>query len=215
MHASPSRGTPFAATVVVLVVVMTGGAGWWWLNHRHTVDTLLVGDSITALVGPTNDAQPVDPAGTQIIATPGKRAMEMYPAVEAAGAHPRLAVVNLGTNDLMQSRDPAEAVRDVGTVTDLIDDDACVFLVTVNERMVSATVPDLDARAHAFNDGLTRLAAQRGYHMIDWAKLVLDHDHPGDPGFPMTVDTVHPSPTGMAMLVDSYRSALAATPCAA
>lgn len=124
----------------------------------------VVGDSITVLArDELRSRLAAGPWRAQIRAVNGATTLDMEPAVEAlvAGGPPDQAVVNLGTNDVMQGRSGAATVGTVGHLVELLAGAACIHLVTLNEGMLSFADPGLGARVRAVNAGLVRLAGHR------------------------------------------------------
>ena len=135
---------------------------------------LFVGDSITdqarsALAGslPAEDTLDIE-------AVPGRKFEEMLPfAKQAAEARPAQVVVNLGSNDVLLGEDDAVTSHAMTEMFDLFTGVRCVHVVTVNEGFVFGK--DQAAHARRINDQLRRIAAERGYSVIDWNQMVLDY----------------------------------------
>ena len=169
---------------------------------------LFVGDSITdqarsalAVSLPPEDTLDIE-------AVPGRKFQEMLPfAKQAAQAHPAQVVVNLGSNDVLLGEDDAVTNPAMTEMFDLFTGIPCVHVVTVNEGFVFGK--DQAAHARRVNDQLRRIAAERGYSVIDWNQMVLDYVQSGSVNGPITSDSVHPSDVGKEMLVSAIRHSLA------
>ena len=176
---------------------------------RTTPGTVLVGDSITALLLVDGAPPAIDPDGVEVVAVPGRTAQQMRATVdELADKRPERVVVNLGTNDLLSGRSAAETNDDLAWIIRRFSRGTCVVVVTLNERMVHPDRPQLAADAAAVNRQLRWTAADASAGVVDWAALVGVHDHAGDSLFPMTLDTVHPSISGRSALIEAYQRAL-------
>ena len=203
------RGAPIGldgAAVIAAVAVFVVGLVMLWPSPRQEV--VLLGDSITV---PFDLADDLTVAGkpTQVEAAPGLRVSDAYEAVPAISERrPSDLVVNLGTNDLFTGRSPQEAVDDLERLVDTIGPPGCVHVVTVNEQMVLVDRPDLDAVTAEFNQLLRARAELHGWALVDWARVVEDHEA-DDEAPAATVDTVHPSLVGLALLAEAIERSVA------
>ncbi len=189
--------------VAVLVVVRVS------TEFRTTPGTVLVGDSITALLVVDGAPPALDENGVEVVAVPGRTAEQMWATVdELAMRHPRRVVVNLGTNDLLTGRTVDATSEDLAWIIRRFSAGTCVVVVTLNEQMVNADRPQLAFDAAAVNARIHRIAADSSAGVVDWSALVKAHDHEGDPLAPLTLDTVHPSGSGRSALIDAYRQTL-------
>lgn len=206
-----SGGGAALLVVVVLAVLVVGGVAIMRATRGSTDRVVLLGDSITVAFMDRGQDAPVGGHPSEVKAIAGKRVAELLPAAEeAAAGRPAAVVVNLGTNDLVQGRSAPEVLADLDRVTDVVDDQACVHVVTVNEGILAFDQPDIRTRIQGVNAGLRDLAARRGYRVIEWSALVAQHDVAGDPAHPVTSDSIHPTPAGFALLTQAYDQSVAA-----
>lgn len=196
--------------IVTLVVVVVGMIAVIVAGVRITARprALLLGDSIT-WISSSELSRLQDQYRVTIDGWPGYRVDEMIePAQQAIAAdRPDRAVVNLGTNDVLQGTPIDTSFTSFDRLAGLLGR-ACVRVVTVNEQMQGTDSP-VRPRAVAFNRRLRDWAAERGYGVIDWSAAVREHEQAGEPGGPLTTDSVHPNPAGGALLTDLYRDGLA------
>jgi lysophospholipase L1-like esterase len=200
------RGTVVVVIVVVAVaaVLLVRGVPW-----RRGPEVVLVGDSITAQSEPVFEDKLGSRWGLTMQGEPGHRSDELLPAVPAlAEHHPVQVVVNLGTNDVMQRKDPAETEAALEQLALGFSGARCVHLVTVNEHMVRLEDPGLTTRITDLNTRIRDLAARHGWDTIPWDEIVKMYDVGPQPEGPITVDTVHPTDYGEHVLADAYGDAL-------
>jgi lysophospholipase L1-like esterase len=188
-------------TVLAVVVVARG-------RHRGP-EVVLVGDSITAMTRDLFFNQLGDDWGLTVQGEPGHRSDELIPAVPPLAAqHPVQVVVNLGTNDVMQGKDPAETQAALEELANGFNSARCIHLVTVNDHMVKLDDPALPVRIADLNGRIRTLAASKGWGVIAWDELVNSYEGGPQAEGPITTDTVHPSEYGEHVLTDAYARAL-------
>lgn len=171
-----------------------------------------MGDSITDQSRDAFHDELGDDWRLHIDAVPGLRIAEQQEALEEAVAdQPAAVVVNLGTNDVLGGDELDATVEDLDAALEVAAQVRCPFVVTVNEHMFQMGRTDgwHDA-AITLNDELRRLAEDHGVAVIDWSAEVGRQLDAGEPGGPVTTDTVHPTdPYGEMLLARLYDDALA------
>jgi hypothetical protein len=181
--------------VTVLVLASCGAA-------PSPSDATFIGDSITdrARSG-LHERFGVD--DSRVVAVGGATIQDMGASAQAAAAgDPPIVVVNLGTNDVLLLDPPEEIAGRLDAMVEELEGARCVYVVTINERMVSPQGGDPKAIAAALNTTIRGWDGSDNRHVVDWAKVVNDYDAAGAPDGPVTTDTVHPTEVGQAMLLD-------------
>ena len=197
-----------AVAAVLLVVVLAVAALWW--TGRGGGGVVLYGDSITMQTGPVFERVL---GGEYEVTTDGIPNLRSTERVESAATlaegGPDQVIINLGTNDILQSGalDEAEAALDrIGTT---FAGARCVHLVTVNDKMVNFQDKTMNQRAADLNRSIRELAGRQGWGVVPWDEIVRDYDAAGSPEGPLTSDTVHPTDAvGQPKLAEAYRQAL-------
>jgi hypothetical protein len=169
----------------------------------------VVGDSITfdsqsAVYATLDTSYDVEVQGS-----PGYRIDQMLPAIQAIARQdppPRDWVFNLGTNDALQ--DYAGWKGSFEAALRLMDNAACVVLVTVNTTADNYLHPTGDTIASRENALIVDLAVTDPEHYvyIDWNGLVQAH-----PSW-LRSDRIHPDATGERELAAWYKVALSVCP---
>jgi lysophospholipase L1-like esterase len=171
----------------------------------------IVGDSITEqgqdiLLDRLSDAWNVSVDGKS-----GYRVLQQLRAAAVlAQAGPTQAIINLGTNDLVQGRSAEEISADLGAILAEFPDTTCVHVVNLAEGIGGPDVGrDLSDAAVAANRAIRDLAARHeGVGVVDWAGALHRYEDDGEPDGPMLADTVHPTEVGQHALADLYEEAL-------
>jgi hypothetical protein len=196
-----------AALVVLLFLLVTAAFALKSDGTPHPKRVLFVGDSIT------DQARSVLPTSfpsddtVDVQAVPGRKFAEMLPfALQAAASKPDEVVINLGSNDVLLGETPAVTEPAMASMFDAFANTPCVTLVTVNQHFIFGS--DQGARARRINDELRGAAAAHGWSVVDWNQMVEDHIAAGNPGGPITTDSVHPSEAGQRLLIDAERASL-------
>jgi lysophospholipase L1-like esterase len=199
------RSTVIVGVVVLAVVALVVLAK----VRARGPEVVLVGDSITAQTRDLFINQLGGDWGVTVQGEPGHRSDELLPAVPPLAAqHPVQVVVNLGTNDVMQGKDPAETQAALEQLANGFNSARCIHLVTVNDHMVKLDDPGLPARIADLNGRIHAMAASKGWGVIPWDELVNAYEGGPQAEGPITVDTVHPSEYGEHVLADAYARAL-------
>jgi lysophospholipase L1-like esterase len=189
--------------VAVIAVVLVTGIG------RRGPEVVLIGDSITAQTTEVFDDQLGKDWGLTVQGEPGHRADELVPAVAPlAQKHPVQVVINLGTNDVMQAKDPAQTQAALEQVAAGFNGARCIHLVTINDHMASLTDASLPARIADVNNRIRATAAAHGWHIVPWDEVVRLYDSGPQAEGPITTDTVHPTEYGEHLLAEAYGRAL-------
>lgn len=171
----------------------------------------LVGDSITFISTGTFTGRLGNDWNVIVSGVSGDRADQRLPDLPGLVAEdPRQVVINLGTNDVLQKKEPAETIVALEKVGAAFGHARCIHLVTISENMTSFTDTGLGSRAAQLNGLIRDLAGRHGWGVVPWAQLVRDYEQGAHPFGPLTTDTVHPTPLGQQILSDAYRKALAA-----
>jgi hypothetical protein len=197
--ASTSRPVRAVCAVLLLAAAMTS------CGHSGKARVAVLGDSITAFSNTTLHATLDRGYVADIIGKFGARADQMIDeATLLAHEHPEQAIINLGTNDAIQSTPPVITGQSLERIVTLLQGARCIALVTIDERMVAAGVAR-SVQAAAVNAQIRRIARDvSDVSVIDWTELVTRHG-----GLTaMTTDGVHPTPMGMQVLANAYRDAL-------
>lgn len=165
---------------------------------------VILGDSITAL-GEIQIHEILD--DTYNVAVSGEFGERTDQRIQAArlqaGLGPRQAIVNLGTNDVLQHRPAAQTITNLRQLVAAYEGAHCIFLVTINTRLdQSGNRPH--AAAVSVNEGMEQLAMEiPNVELIRWDQII-DEAAPKS----LTTDGVHPSAEGQRLLIDAYAAAL-------
>ena len=190
-----------ALAVAILATACSGG------NTRPVVG--VVGDSITVISAPGLESE-LRGYALYIRAIDGQRIDEMLPALRAELArHPKAVVINLGTNDALQSQTHPDWQPGFDTAWRLVESLPCVVYVTVNTA--ADTLYSHGTVAADINTAIRTLAREHhNIRIVDWNAAV--HEDPSllsgakGPG-----DSIHPySRSSWHWLGDNYRDALLA-----
>jgi lysophospholipase L1-like esterase len=176
---------------------------------KATDDVAMVGDSITE----TSEAALRDAIGSSyklnIRARGGYRVQEMEPyAIELSTTQPEQVIINLGTNDVLQSWPLDESTTTLERMIKSFAGAKCIHIVTVNEKIDPARTAGVQERAAAFNVEIHRLADQYHLDVIDWAKTVNDDVAGGSKKGGLTVDSIHLNSLGKHQLGEMVVNAL-------
>ncbi|MFD8559181.1 SGNH/GDSL hydrolase family protein [Streptosporangium canum] len=140
---------------------------------------------------------------------PGRRIDEIDAGVAGwiGSASPRTVLLHIGTNDMVQNRDPANAPARLSALIDRITaaaPDAELFVATI----IPLADPVLEARAAAYNAAIpgvvrSRAAAGRRVHLVDMHAAVTVAD---------LADGVHPGRAGYGRMAAAWHAALSSVP---
>lgn len=171
-------------------------------------DASFVGDSITDQARPEIQARFGVPDG-RIVAVGGATIDDMAaPAQELAATDPPMVVLNLGTNDVGMLEPPDQIAAELDAVAARFAGARCVFVVTVNEHMLSPQGGDPGTIAADLNRTIRSWDESGNRRVVDWAEVVKAYDASGAPDGPITSDTIHPTDLGRTMLLDEIDAAL-------
>ena len=204
---SSRRLVAFAAAVVLLVVAL-GAVALVRSRPTYGPPVAVIGDSITEMSQPTLRTAIRPEWDPTIVGRSGYRVGELQAdAEDVVEAQPEQAIVNLGTNDVLQGYPLDASMEDYRRLLDTFAGARCIHVVTVNEAIVSAD--GAAERAEAFNERLRVLAEERDLEVIDWSGAVRRAVAEGEPDGAVLSDTVHPTRVGQRLLGDLYADALA------
>lgn len=194
-------------TAALLAVLLLASCG----SDDEGPDVLVIGDSITdmsrdAIV----DAVADDDIDVRIEAVPGATSTQMRERVTGlAGKVADQVVINLGTNDVLGGRDPAEAATEIATLVDQHPDVRCVHITTVNPGVMTFVDDAVDEEVIAFNLGMFDIERQRlQVNVIDWAGALADPPGGGVATDYLEDDGIHPNDAGSELLAQLYDDAL-------
>jgi lysophospholipase L1-like esterase len=201
---------------VATVVLVLAGSLFTWLILRGAgvlksrgPEVVLMGDSITDQTAEVFAQRLGDRWDLTTSGTPGYRADQRVGDVANLALHdPTQVIINLGTNDVLQKKAPAETLDALEKVGSGFAPARCVYLVTVTSSFINPQDTALPARAQELNAGIRDLAARHHWGVVPWDQLVADYDAGPQPEGPLTTDTVHPTDVGKRMLADAYAKAL-------
>jgi lysophospholipase L1-like esterase len=136
----------------------------------------------------------------------------MDEARDAARARPVVAVINLGSNDVLHGHPVEAAAAGLAEMIALFDGATCVVIVNINTHMVRDGI-DTGDRAEELNRSIDPLAAaDERLHLVDWAGLIRADLDANPPGGTLTDDTVHPTQAGADTLAAAVGSAVSDCP---
>jgi lysophospholipase L1-like esterase len=214
MHGHPARswrcGRPLVALVLAGAVVTGCGSDGGPARVRESVNGVFVGrdggrriviagDSITDLSRPAIVAALAHRYEVRVDGFTGRTIGGVLPALAAQVAtHPDVAVVNLGTNDMVYEH---RAWRpDLERMLRLVAEVPCVEVFTIYD---GAHEPPGANIGTSINARLAATAAAGSVHLVDWNAAVRVH-----PGL-VVADRIHPSLPGQRWIARSIRDAIA------
>jgi lysophospholipase L1-like esterase len=198
------------AVVAVVAVVAVATFVWWrhWGPGHHSVAVL--GDSITFFSAEALESGLGFRYDVTLNGQSGARLDERVDAAqELAATRPQNAVINLGSNDVLQARNLEASIAALQRIGAAFAGSSCIAVTTVNENMAEPGDSGLHDRAVAFNAQLRAVAAQHGWRIIDWAGTVASYEQSGAPDGPISDDTIHPNDRGQQLLVAATYDVLA------
>lgn len=203
---SPSR-RGLVLALVALAAVLVAVALVVRARAERGEPVAVIGDSITEVSAPAIRGELRPEWNPELAALSGRRVAELQGDAERLAADaPEQAIVNLGTNDVLQSYPLDQSMLDYAALLDTLRGVRCVHVVTLNEQMVPAD--GVGERARAFNVRLRQLAAERRLDVVDWSAVVADELAAGEPNGAVLTDTVHPTAIGQRLLAEQYADAL-------
>lgn len=159
---------------------------------------VVVGDSITELSRDAIVAALEDRAEVRVDGFSGRRIAGVLPHLaDAVATSPDVAVVNLGTNDML---DEHEAFGpDLDRMLGLAGRVPCAVVVTIHDGVHEPVDANIGT---AINEHLRAAAATGSIHLVDWNAAV--HRDPG-----LVVDDgIHPNTRGQRWIADAIRDAI-------
>ena len=173
---------------------------------------VVVGDSITD----EGRAQVTDALaiGRRVIVDghPGSTIAEQQGAADSLAAQsPSIAVIELGTNDVLRGSDLTSSAVNYGRIVGSWPMASCVVLVTIDPNLDR---PGATARANEFNRTITTVAASdpSRYRLVDVEAV--EREAAADPTFtgPFLYDGVHPTAAAHVRLAAAYQRAVDGCP---
>lgn len=181
-------------------------------ENRTTAGTtgervVVVGDSITN-EGRVEIAAALGGGHRVVIdGRPGLQIAQQQPTAEAlAATRPAIAIIELGTNDVVSSRDVSSSVDDMARMVETFAASRCIVLVTVDTGLARAGAP---ARARILDDSYRALAqGDPRIRLVDVDAIRVASE--SDPRFvgPFLYDGIHPTAAGHARLAAAYADAI-------
>jgi lysophospholipase L1-like esterase len=167
----------------------------------------VLGDSITALGDPvlheTLATYDLNIAGKFGDTIEGR----MAAAQLGAASKPRQAIINLGTNDVLDGVAPATSAAAIDQMVAMFADARCVHVATINRNLDQHGNRPV-AAIDALNAAIEALPDQHdNVDVIRWDEIQADAAADGNPAA-LTIDGVHPDDAGQQALVDAYADAL-------
>jgi hypothetical protein len=154
----------------------------------------VIGDSITFLSEGAIHAALDSDHDVVVNGIPGiKVAGQLAAARQAALERPDVVVINLGTNDVLSQREPADVTHDLQATASEFGPTSCVVFVNLTTLVSNA---DFEQRATAVNRWISGQ-----FHVADWNSVVTE----AGPLANVTTDTVHPTEHGQALLAQLIR----------
>jgi lysophospholipase L1-like esterase len=203
------------AWVMGVVALVAAGVVVWVQRSeaKPTGPVAIVGDSITFLsTGAYRDE--LEPQYQPLIkGVLGITVAGMEPAARRMAAqHPRQAVIELGTNDVLHGHDLAVSEASYRKMVDAFARAgvSCIHAVNIDTRMRPKGSP-LTAKAEEFNQFLDELAHSRGdVVVVDWNGAVnASSERRQRESSPRLIsDTVHPTPEGSHVLAQLIHDSL-------
>lgn len=198
--------------IVAVVFVMVG----WLLPVRDRM--VIIGDSITlgsapALRAELGDEHVVDVRAWLGITTAGMR--DQVRTLSTKGID--LAVINLGSNDVLKGEDLDSAAAALADYVDFFRAAGadCIYVVNIYTGMLAAGVTPVQEEAEYLNAKIDAIADQHtDVAVIDWDGRVLELNAAGQDPVPDTVhpsvpdENVHPSEAGDHALAGLVREAV-------
>lgn len=188
------------STVIALAVVVAVSFLVRWIPPGGP-RVAIAGDSITLVSGPSFYSEMGHEYRVDLRAWLGATARGMETQVhDLARHHPRIAVVNLGSNDVLQGKPLDQAVATVGEYVQVFRNEGatCIHLVNLNTGMLAAGQSPVVEDALWFNSRLTELAdGAEDVELVDWDGALAAA---GDRRSVMVPDTVHPDAPGADLL---------------
>jgi hypothetical protein len=208
MPPADNKGRRRARVAGCLLAMMTsllaacGGA-----SASTKPDVVVVGDSITRLSTPQIDHTLGPQYHLDVQAVPGKRIVQMLPALRTAmNGHPFAVVENLGTNDAVQARKGYDWRKYWSELIATTRNTPCVVLTTIGsgaDAYGGATV------GAAINVDIASLVAKdpQKYKEVDWNGFL----HSRGRGYTtyLSRDLLHPLPAGRQAIATMDKQALA------
>lgn len=205
------RGSTFRA--VLTIAVLLGAES---CSLRSPKPLVVLGDSIVAWNSERIESDLSDCCRTEVSGVGGARIDEMLShAADLALTDPHVAIVDLGTNDALQSTDPDVTRVALTQLVDTFGSARCTYLVNVTTSLepsidTPSTAERVSDAATSVNEALAEVASERfRVEVIDWDGAVRAAEARG---VALTIDSVHPNDAGIAELTDLFRTAVRRCP---
>jgi lysophospholipase L1-like esterase len=199
---SRRRRRGLLAAVVGAVLLVPAGIEVAGMATRRPKPTVaVVGDSITVLAGHDISAALSHGYRSDVKAQLGKRIDQMLPALaEALRSHPFGVVVNLGTNDAMQSDTHPDWRSGFARMVALVAPGRCVVLTTISTLLPGSARRTVAAQINGAIAGA--VSSHQNFHVVDWNAAVRGENG----GSLLAPDRVHPSRIGQLTLAARSRA---------
>lgn len=195
------------ATCVAMIVVGTVSFLVRWIPPGGP-RVAIAGDSITLVSGPSFYSALDSDYRVDLRAWLGATARGMETQVhELARHHPRIAVVNLGSNDVLQGKPLDKAVETLGEYVQVFRESGaeCIHLVTLNTGMLAAGSDPVADDARWVNDQIRGLAdSAPDVVVVDWDGALAAREDRAV----LVPDTVHPDTAGSDLLAETVASSV-------
>jgi lysophospholipase L1-like esterase len=177
-------------------------------SASHKPEVVVVGDSITYLSKPQIEHTLGATYDVDVQAIPGKRIVQMLPALRTALKSDPFAVVeNLGTNDAIQARAGYDWKKYWDELISTTRNTHCVVLTTIGS---GADAYGAGTIGTAINTDITSLVAKdpEKYKEVDWNGFL--HSRTGSNWRTyLAADLLHPMPAGRQVIATMDKAELA------
>lgn len=200
-HQTRSAGGLLAALIVLVTACGSASAS-------NKPEVVVVGDSITYLSTPQIEHTLGAEYHVDVQAVPGKRIVQMLPALRTAlKGHPFAVIENLGTNDAIQARAGYDWKKYWNELIATTRNTHCVVLTTINKAADYYGAGTIGA---AINADITSLVAKdpQKYKEVDWNDFLLRRI-PTNLATYISGDLIHPLPAGRQVIANMDKKALA------
>ncbi|MCC5953339.1 MAG: hypothetical protein JJU45_14690 [Acidimicrobiia bacterium] len=205
------HGRGFVALVVLVTVLVAAIVMAVVLRATKDKPVVgIVGNSITVVSMPAFERSLANDYEIDVAAALGVQVGQMQDrAREIAGRRPAVAVIELGSNDVLQGADLDQSVAGIRQMADVFLDGGatCVHVVNVSTEMRRRDGTPTGDRARELNALTSEMAdADDRIVVVDWAGTVLEAQQQGED---LTPDSAHPDEAGAEILAGLLVASLA------